>query len=321
MKERNEKLENRIIKTVAEVFEIRKEEIFGRIRTKEVAEVRQLIAYLLRSLAALSFPDISKILGGRDHTTAIYSFNKISKRMGADDAFCRRIKKIIEIIESQKSDYVIDKEVILAESNEMTKKEEAPVERNVLMLLRNTVITEREKRILEMYEKGLTLQKIAEEFGVTRERIRQIVMKTALKKISQKAAEGFEIDADEYVKGEKLAHETAKKPTRSEIEKEQKQDVKKRWSKYYIMCRGCGTTIIPHLRKGYCRRCVEGKFGKTREQILKENPTCQSCGMDASSAMRKFGREFYITKDGKVLCRGCFLNFTGHKLSQSRRNR
>lgn len=323
MKEKNVNLKKRIIEIVSEFFAIPETEIFRKTRRRDVVEPRQLIAYLLRSLAALSFPEISKIMGAQDHTTAIYSFKKISGRMSKDNGFCQRVKKIIEIIESGKTDYVPEPEIVQVESLEMADRKDQTVKRSAFTLLKNTVITDREKRILEMYESGLTLQKIAEEFDVTRERIRQIVIKTAMKKISQKAAEGFEIDAEEYVKGEKLTHETAKKPVCSEkIEDQEKPDIaKKRWSRYYVMCRGCGTTKIPHLRKGYCERCLEGKFGKTREQILKENPTCQLCGIEAGAAMRKYGREFYVTKDGKVLCRGCFLKLTGTKLSQSRRNR
>jgi len=41
--------------------------------------------YLLKNELKLSYPSIGKKLGGKDHTTAIYAYKKISKKLEDDD--------------------------------------------------------------------------------------------------------------------------------------------------------------------------------------------------------------------------------------------
>jgi hypothetical protein len=48
---------------------------------------------------------------------------------------------------------------------------------------------------------------------------------------------------------------------------------------------------------------------------------CGKCGISRSDAVRKYGRDFYITKSQQVLCRHCFLEITGKKLGHSRTRR
>jgi len=71
----------KIIGSVAEFFDVKKEEISGRCRKKKIVKPRQIAIYLLRTELNLSFPEIGKAIGGRDHSTAIYACGKIEKEL------------------------------------------------------------------------------------------------------------------------------------------------------------------------------------------------------------------------------------------------
>lgn len=85
-----------IIKTVADFFEISTNEITGRGRRKEIVEPRQIAIYLLRDILNLSFPYIGEKLGKRDHTTAIYAFEKVSQEVNKNQSLNHKIMMIKE---------------------------------------------------------------------------------------------------------------------------------------------------------------------------------------------------------------------------------
>ena len=70
---------NQIIIKTAGFFETTPELLKSASRAQEVAGPRQIAMYLLRSELHLSFPKIAQELGRKDHTTAIYSVEKIEK--------------------------------------------------------------------------------------------------------------------------------------------------------------------------------------------------------------------------------------------------
>ncbi len=69
----------KIIQIIADHFQIPIIEIIGKGRKKELIEPRQVAVYLLREVLDLSYPCIGDKLGKRDHTTAIYAYNKMAK--------------------------------------------------------------------------------------------------------------------------------------------------------------------------------------------------------------------------------------------------
>ena len=68
-----------IIKVVSDFYDIKIEEIINRSRRKEMVRPRQVAMYLLRTELKSSYPFIGNKLGGRDHTTAMYAYEKIGK--------------------------------------------------------------------------------------------------------------------------------------------------------------------------------------------------------------------------------------------------
>ncbi len=89
---------NHIIKTVADLSEISPLDLVNRSRKKEVAEARQIAMYLLREMLGLSYPYIGKKLGKRDHTTAIYAYEKIARDITKNQALNQRILLIKETV-------------------------------------------------------------------------------------------------------------------------------------------------------------------------------------------------------------------------------
>jgi chromosomal replication initiator protein len=74
-----------IIAAIAQYFNIPAKELIEKGRKKEVAYARHLAMYIMRSELNLSYPGIGAQFGGRDHTTALHAFEKISKDMENDE--------------------------------------------------------------------------------------------------------------------------------------------------------------------------------------------------------------------------------------------
>ncbi len=86
-----------LISVVSEYFDLAVDDILGKSREKRLAFPRQIIMYLLREEMKNSYPAIGSELGGRDHTTAMHAYTKISDLVGRDD----KLQKDIELIKQR----------------------------------------------------------------------------------------------------------------------------------------------------------------------------------------------------------------------------
>jgi chromosomal replication initiator protein len=87
---------DKVLESIADYFDIKIEEITNRSRKKKVVKPRQIAFYLLRSDIEMSYPEIGKFMGGRDHSTAIYAYEKIKKELSLSDDLTNQIKFIRE---------------------------------------------------------------------------------------------------------------------------------------------------------------------------------------------------------------------------------
>jgi len=88
----------KIIQAVAEFYDLKKKDLEGPSRRREFVKPRQVVMYLLRETLKCSYPFIGKKLGGRDHTTAIHSCQKIQKKIEEDENFEEEINLITQRI-------------------------------------------------------------------------------------------------------------------------------------------------------------------------------------------------------------------------------
>lgn len=85
---------HRIQMVVSDYFHIKVEDLKGKKRSKSIAFPRQIAIYLCRTLTNESFPRIGGYFGGRDHSTIMHSYDKISVDMKNNE----QVKEIIKDI-------------------------------------------------------------------------------------------------------------------------------------------------------------------------------------------------------------------------------
>lgn len=79
---------------VSQYYNIRTEEFNSKRRTRSISFPRQIAMYLSRELTDLSLPKIGEEFGGRDHTTVIHAYEKITKDKDNDLDLSNKIEQI-----------------------------------------------------------------------------------------------------------------------------------------------------------------------------------------------------------------------------------
>jgi chromosomal replication initiator protein len=87
---------DQVINAVADYYRVSVDDLKGRGRNKEVVTPRQMAMYLMRESTGASLPQIGDALGGRDHTTVMYSVEKIAQEVEQDDQRRREMLAIKE---------------------------------------------------------------------------------------------------------------------------------------------------------------------------------------------------------------------------------
>ncbi|NES18751.1 MAG: chromosomal replication initiator protein DnaA [Symploca sp. SIO3E6] len=87
-----------ILASVAEVFNVSVEDIKGSSRRREISLSRQISMYLMRQHTDLSLPRIGEEFGGKDHTTVMYSCDKITQLQKTDTALAQKLRQLSDRI-------------------------------------------------------------------------------------------------------------------------------------------------------------------------------------------------------------------------------
>jgi len=307
--------EDNLIAFFATHLGVSKDEIEGSYRNRKIVRARNLTVYILREYGGMSFSAIGKLLGGRNHTTAIYAYRKIKGYFEKNKILETDLIKLINKAKDLREDKNNIENVILDFNTPNLYKTE-----NVL---RFKEIPERETKVLELYREGITLENISKTIRVTRERIRQIIKKT-LKQISINESisnSSVIMDSDVLFKKEKQKRENLKLQTKLIKQKIYKE---KSWSRHHTACKSCGTVSTPHFINGLCENCGNKTIsGGMRENIITEHKNkCDCCDMSREEARIKYGRDFYLSRKNKsVFCKKCYLFTTGNKLGNFRKNK
>lgn len=84
----------RIQKIVSEYFQISVEDIRSKKRSSNIAFPRQIAMYLCRTITNESFPKIAIEFGGKDHSTVMYSVEKIENEIKVNKDLANIIEKL-----------------------------------------------------------------------------------------------------------------------------------------------------------------------------------------------------------------------------------
>ncbi len=87
-----------VLMVIAENFDVPIEDLKGNSRRREVSTARQVGMYLMRQHTELSLPKIGEVFGGKDHTTVMYSCDKIAQLKDNDPAMAQTLRQLSDRI-------------------------------------------------------------------------------------------------------------------------------------------------------------------------------------------------------------------------------
>lgn len=87
-----------VIAVVAEAFDVSVEDLKGNSRRREISHARQIGMYLIRQHTGLSLPKVGEFFGGKDHTTVLYSCDKIAQLRNTDPNLSQTLRQLSDRI-------------------------------------------------------------------------------------------------------------------------------------------------------------------------------------------------------------------------------
>ncbi len=78
----------------ARIYGVTKQDLESSCRKRQFALPRQYAMYLSRKLTTCSYPQIGRHFGGRDHTTVLFAFRKISALTARNDALVEELRQL-----------------------------------------------------------------------------------------------------------------------------------------------------------------------------------------------------------------------------------
>lgn len=90
-----------IIAAVARHFRLPLKQLKSQSRRQSIVAARAIAIYLARQLAGVSYEQIGRALGGRDHTTVIHNYRKIERERAHDPAVQEAIEELTRIVRTR----------------------------------------------------------------------------------------------------------------------------------------------------------------------------------------------------------------------------
>ncbi|KPQ35557.1 MAG: chromosomal replication initiator protein DnaA [Phormidesmis priestleyi Ana] len=87
-----------VIRAVSDAFKISVEDLKSNSRRREISQARQVGMYLMRQHTDLSLPKVGEQFGGKDHTTVMYSCDKIAQLVKRDLNLAQKIREVSDRI-------------------------------------------------------------------------------------------------------------------------------------------------------------------------------------------------------------------------------
>lgn len=90
----------KILQVVTEHFNVSVEDLKGSSRRREISSARQIGMYLMRRHTNLSLPKIGEVFGGKDHTTVMYSCEKIAQQQEQNPDLYQTLRQLSDRVVS-----------------------------------------------------------------------------------------------------------------------------------------------------------------------------------------------------------------------------
>lgn len=85
----------RVTTLIAKQFALPASELRSKSRRQAVADARGLAMYLIRRLTAISYADVGRLFGNRDHTTVLHACRKVESQLSQDSNLRRMIDELV----------------------------------------------------------------------------------------------------------------------------------------------------------------------------------------------------------------------------------
>jgi chromosomal replication initiator protein len=87
-----------VLRVVTEMLNIDLSDLLGNSRRREISQARQYVMYLMRQHTNLSLPKIGEAVGGKDHTTVMYSCEKVAQLQSTDGDIAQLLRQLSDRI-------------------------------------------------------------------------------------------------------------------------------------------------------------------------------------------------------------------------------
>ncbi len=84
-----------IQKTTAQYYNVKLSELLGKSRKRSIVRPRQLAMFLAKDLTNKSYPEIGELFGGRDHTTVLHAYRKVTDLLSENSDLDEDRQKIV----------------------------------------------------------------------------------------------------------------------------------------------------------------------------------------------------------------------------------
>lgn len=83
-----------ILDYISKYYSVEESLIRGQQRVRDAVQARQIAMYLIRSMTNLSVVDIGKVFDNRDHSTVLYSIQRVEDKMKRDPSYAEKVKEL-----------------------------------------------------------------------------------------------------------------------------------------------------------------------------------------------------------------------------------
>ena len=88
----------RVLEVVSEYYGLSSEDILSTKRSSKISLSRAVVAYLCDEYCNMSRCEIGKAIGGRDHTTVVYSIQRIRDMIEKDEEVRTELDSIVSLL-------------------------------------------------------------------------------------------------------------------------------------------------------------------------------------------------------------------------------